>query len=149
MADNSLIPVALGRTETFANKDISGVRYPKHILYDSTGTEIPLATSTKQDAIISALQGVQASRTDRSGTITTGGAAQEVAAINANRKGFCLQNISSGDMWLSDVGTAAPNQPSFFLPPGAYLEFSGNGIPTTAISLYGATTGQGFSAREW
>ena len=43
MADNSSIPVAVGN-ETFANKDISGVKFPKSILYNSAGTEVVQGT---------------------------------------------------------------------------------------------------------
>jgi hypothetical protein len=38
MADNSSVPVATGN-ETFANKDIAGVKFPKFIRYDSAGAE--------------------------------------------------------------------------------------------------------------
>lgn len=86
---------------------------------------------------------------DKSGTITTGATAQTVAAINANRRGFFIQNLSTEDMWLSATGTGAATQPSLWIPPGSYFEFPATGVPTTALSLYGATTGQAFSAREW
>jgi hypothetical protein len=87
--------------------------------------------------------------TNRSGTIATGGQAQTLAAANTSRNGLWVQNLSTGDLWLSDVGTAAAGQPSMKLPPGAYYEFPPNGVPTTALSVYGATTGQAFAAREW
>jgi len=45
MADNSSIPVASGN-ETFANKDIAGVKFPKTILHDSTGAEVVPAKET-------------------------------------------------------------------------------------------------------
>ena len=98
---------------------------------------------------ISEFSNAQVSYTNKSGTITAGGAAQTTAALNADRGGFCIQNLSSGDLWLSSLGTAAASQPSIWLPPGSYFEFPETGVPTTAISIYGATTGQAFSAREW
>lgn len=84
---------------------------------------------------------------NKSGTITTGGAAQTVAVANDNRQGFWIQNVSSSDLWISELGTAAASQPSIKIPAGAMYEFP---VPVaTAISIYGVTTGQAFSAREW
>ena len=87
--------------------------------------------------------------TDRSGTIATGGAAQVLMSANTQRRGFSVQNVSSGDLWFSAVGTAAASQPSFRLPPNAMYENPYSTTATTEISIFGATTGQAFSAREW
>lgn len=85
---------------------------------------------------------------DKSGTITSGGVAQTIAAANASRHGFLIQNNSTGDLWLNTI-TAVASQPSIWLPAGSYFEFPPNGVPLTLISLYGATTGQAFTAKEW
>jgi hypothetical protein len=82
-----------------------------------------------------------------SGTITSGGAAQTLSAANANRRGAYILNLSSGDLWVSDVGTAAATQPSVRIPAGSLYEFPY--APAAAISIFGATTGQAFSARVW
>lgn len=87
--------------------------------------------------------------TNRSSTVTSGGAAQVLMAANTARKGFLLQNLSTGDLWISSLGTAAASQPSLLIPAGAYYEAPASGVPTQAISIFGATTGQAFSAREW
>lgn len=88
--------------------------------------------------------------TDRSGTITAGGTAQQLAAANATRNGWKIWNLSNGDLWINEVGsTAVLNQPSFKLPPGGYYENSYGGVTVSAISIIGATTGQAFAAREW
>jgi hypothetical protein len=87
--------------------------------------------------------------TDRSGTITTGGTAQTLMAANTGRRGFSVQNLSSGDLWISDVGTAAASQPSMKILPDQVYESALTGVPRGAISIYGATTGQAFMAREW
>jgi hypothetical protein len=87
--------------------------------------------------------------TDKSGTVTSGGAAQTLAAANASRRGFWIQNQSTGDLWISSVGTAAATQPSLKIAPGYLYECPAHGVPVTAISIYGATTGQAFAAREW
>lgn len=86
---------------------------------------------------------------DKSGTVTLGATAQVLAAANASRRGFWLQNQSSGDLWISSLGTAAATQPSLKIPAGGYYESPENGVPVAAISIFGAVTGQAFAAREW
>jgi hypothetical protein len=87
---------------------------------------------------------------DRSGSITLGNQAQTVMAVNNNRHGCFVQNTSAGDEWLSETtATAVIGSPSIWLPSGAFFTCSPNGVPTVAISIIGATTGQTFSAREW
>jgi hypothetical protein len=89
------------------------------------------------------------SMTNRSGTITTGGTAQALMAANTARNGWLVQNLSGGDLWVSDLGTAAATQPSMRVPPGAVLRSTPGGVVAAALSIFGATTGQAFSAREW
>jgi hypothetical protein len=96
-----------------------------------------------------AITGSQATYTDKSGTVTSGGAAQVLMAANTARRGFLIQNNSTADLWISSVGTAAATQPSLWLPAGSYYEPPETGVPTTAVSIFGATTGQTFTAREW
>lgn len=87
--------------------------------------------------------------TSRSGTVTSGGVAQTLAAANTKRRGLFVQNTSVGDLWISDLGTAAATQPSIWLPAGAMFQYPADGVPVSAISIFGATTGQAFTAREW
>lgn len=87
--------------------------------------------------------------TDRSGTIGTGGAAQTLMAFNQSRGGFWIQNQSTGDLWVSTVGTAAATQPSMRLPSGSFYESPAHSTTPQAVSIFGATTGQAFAAREW
>lgn len=86
-----------------------------------------------------------------SGTITTGGAAQQLTGAFPNRKGCAIQNQSAADLWINDLGTAAATQPSIRVPAGAqYLcGAGGGGAPAGALSIFGATTGQAFAGREW
>lgn len=89
-------------------------------------------------------------KTDRSGSITAGGTAQQLMAANATRSGWQIWNLSNGDLWVNENGsTAVLNQPSFKLPPGSYYENSSGGVAVTAVSIIGATTGQTFASREW
>lgn len=85
--------------------------------------------------------------TNRSGTITAGATAQQLMAANASRRGWWFQNNSSGDLWLDETGTAVASQPSLKIPAGGYYEPPV--VSLGSISIYGATTGQAFSAREW
>lgn len=87
--------------------------------------------------------------TDKSGTITTGGTAQTAIALNANRRAFWIQNLSSGDLWISDVGTATAASPSLKIVAGGLYESMPGNCPTSAISIIGATTSQAFAAREY
>ncbi|KQM60049.1 MULTISPECIES: hypothetical protein [unclassified Sphingomonas] len=82
---------------------------------------------------------------DRSGTIAAGGAAQQLAPANPNRKVLTGQNLSSGDLWVNDLGVpAGPSAPSRRVPPGATFKANYAG----AVSIWGATTGQAFAADE-
>lgn len=94
------------------------------------------------------VQNANASPTNRSGSITTGGAAQVAMAALSTRKGYFFQNISSEIMWGSWVGTATPNASgSFPISPNGIIR---NTTPceTTALSIYGATTGKVYTAWE-
>lgn len=90
--------------------------------------------------------------TDGSGTITTGGTAQTLFAAAAERRGYSVQNLSSGNLYINDVGGTAVTTAtgaSFTLTPGSMYESPQQGRPTQAISIIGATTSQAFAAREW
>jgi hypothetical protein len=88
----------------------------------------------------------QATPTDRSGTITTGGVAQVLAAANASRVYLFVQNTSAGTLYLSFTGTASAS--TLQLAPGASYENPAHFCPTGAVSIYGATTAQAFVAME-
>lgn len=110
-------------------------------------TGIVIATGSNVIGKVALAQG--ANWIDRSGTITTGGTAQNAAASNASRIGFAIQNNSSGDLWFNTLATAVQSQPSIKVAAGGYYETPPGVSPTGAISIIGATTAQAFSAREW
>lgn len=94
------------------------------------------------------VQNANASPINRSSTITTGGAAQDAVAALATRKAYFFQNISSEAMWGSFVGTAAPNAVgSFQVAPNGIIR-STTVCEVTALSIYGATTGQKYTMWE-
>jgi hypothetical protein len=84
----------------------------------------------------------QGTLTDRSGTITTGGTAQQLAAANTSRKYLLIQNTGNTDLWFNFTTTAVQGQPSFKLSPGASFVMEHSYVSTEAVSILGATTGQ-------
>jgi hypothetical protein len=84
--------------------------------------------------------------TDRSGTITTGGTAQQMAPANASRQSLTGQNISDIDLWINEIGgaAAANTAGSFKIPAGSAFSIATN----RAISVVGATTGKAWTATE-
>lgn len=84
--------------------------------------------------------------TNRSGSITTGGTAQALAPANASRVSLTAQNISTADLWVNEIGgTAAANT------AGSYRVIAGGAFAVAtnqAISVFGATTGQAWTATE-
>lgn len=85
--------------------------------------------------------------TNRSGTITTGGTAQNPVSANTGRKYLIIQNVSTGDLWVGIGVTAVQNQPSIKISPSEKFIFS-EYVPTVLISIIGATTGQAFTIWE-
>ena len=94
------------------------------------------------------IQNSNGTPTNRSSTITTGGAAQVAMAALSTRKAYFFQNVSSEIMWGSFVGTAAPNAAgSFPIQPNGIIR-STQVCETTALSIYGETTGKVYTAWE-
>jgi hypothetical protein len=95
--------------------------------------------------------GLAGSPVDRSGTITTGGTAQQLAAANAGRVYLLVQNIGSANLWVNWTGTATQAGGSVSITPGGSAEWSAGGtgfVPRGAISIIGPTTAQAFTAKE-
>ena len=85
---------------------------------------------------------------DRSGTITTGGAAQVVLPAWPGRHGCVIQNQSAGSLWVSETATAVAGPPSILIPVNQQF-LCMSPAPGQAYSIIGATTAQAFAAREW
>ena len=97
--------------------------------------------------LLTAASGELPAGTNRSGSITTGGTAQQLAAANPDRLGLDFQNISAGDLWINETGgTAAVNTAgSWKIATGQFFSVATN----QAISIVGATTGQAWTATEY
>lgn len=92
---------------------------------------------------------VRSTSTDRGGTVTAGGTAQQFMAANTARRGFVVQNQSTGDLYVNCLTAAAANQTSLKIPAGALYDTPPHHAGTGACSIFGATTGQAFYAREF
>lgn len=135
----ALLPANLGQ-KTSANS------LAVTVASDQSALTVAQATAANLKAQV-VYAGVTA--TDKSGTIAAGGTAQTAIALNANRRAFWIQNLSAGDLWISDVGTATAASPSLKIVAGGLYESMPGNCPTSAISIIGATTSQEFAAREY
>lgn len=145
MADNYTQAYGAGGRK-FAADDIGDVLYPRvKLVIGADGANDGDLSSSKPMPVSTPV----GNPVNRSGTITTGGTAQTLMSANAARRGWTLQNLSTGDIWVSDVGAAAASQPSLKVPAGALYETPAGYGSVGAVSVFGATTGQAFCAREW
>ena len=116
--------------DTFSNA------LPRYIVDPATGQPVPPG-QTSQPSLPEG--------SNRSGSITTGGQSQLIAPANPARKVFTGQNLSTGDLWVNDLGLdAGPSAPSKRAPAGATFKANYR----NAVSIWGATTGQAFQADE-
>lgn len=89
----------------------------------------------------------QFTENDRSGSIAAGGVGQAIMAANNSRSGWTLQNTSTSQLRFSDSGSMA-GASSYMLGPGERFSPPATGVSYSPISVYGAVTGQTFSAVE-
>ncbi len=83
--------------------------------------------------------------TNRSGTVTTGGTAQNAMGANASRTYGAVTNLHATSAWASEVGTAAADTAgSVEVKQGGVYLVEGVG----AVSWYHPTTGAKFTATE-
>ncbi len=107
----------------------------------------PVVIASDQPAI-SVSQFNAGTLTDRSGTVTLGATAQQLAAANAARKYFFFQNNSVGDLWINFGVTAVASQPSIKIIAGNGFSMENSFVSNQLVSVIGATTGQAFTAKE-
>lgn len=88
---------------------------------------------------------------DGSGTITTGGTAQSLFSGAIPPNGFTVLNPDPANyLWINIGGTASPNGSGCIpVPPLGGYETPPTYSPHGAISIYGGTTGQPFTAIKW
>jgi hypothetical protein len=84
----------------------------------------------------------------RSGSIISGGQAQQFAPARADRQGLAIRNVSAGSLWVNDAGEdALMDEDSLEIKAGEYYEWPY--IPNGVVSVIGATTSQAFYGRDW
>ncbi len=104
----------------------------------------PLQVGTVQSDTV-----IRAVASDRGGTITAGGTAQQLMAANAARRGYSVQNQSTGDLYINALTTATIDYHSLKIPAGSLYETPSNHVGPGAVSIIGATTAAAFFAREF
>jgi hypothetical protein len=79
--------------------------------------------------------------TDRGGTLTSGGVAQNAIASNASRKTWCIQNdpAATETLYVRSNGTASATT-GVALVAGAQACNQPGTVDTSAVSVYAATT---------
>lgn len=108
-----------------------------------------LAGAIANNQVITQTQPNNPLGTDRSGTITTGGTVQQLAAANSSRKKLIVHNPSTATEILQicfGVNTAG----RIDIAVGATVTFiDGVSVPLDAVFIVGATTAHAFKAYEW
>jgi hypothetical protein len=88
---------------------------------------------------------------DASGTITAGGASQQVLPANGNRQWLFIQNVDAAagaDLWVRFGAAASAGAGSIRLAPGVMLNLDGSYVPTESVQVFGATTSKPFTVLE-
>ena len=128
--------------------DGNGSLVPVHAPATTNAQGVSTSVGPQNPLPVINVAGVVAS--DGSGTLATGGSAQTLFGGIVPANGFLVQNNSSAVLWISDVGVASAGGASMQLAANGGVFATPTGYkPAGAVSLYGATTGQGFAARRW
>ena len=91
----------------------------------------------------------RASATDRGAIVSSAAVAQLLMAANAARRGFAVQNQSSGACYINDLATATQDFRSLMIPAGGYYETPTTQVGTGAVSIICAVANAPVWAREW
>jgi hypothetical protein len=86
---------------------------------------------------------------DGSGTITTGGEAQNLFGGETPPNGYLVANNSAGTLTVCDVGMASPGGASIPIAPGVVWCTPSGYKPAGPVSIFGAVTSAAFAARRW
>lgn len=88
--------------------------------------------------------------TDRSGTVASGGTAQQLAPVNDSRSYLFIQNQHATEvLWINFSVDAVTSQPSIQIPAaGGTFLMSGTFCSGESISVIAATSTHPFTAKE-
>lgn len=113
------------------------------------GNQVPCSTDKSGNArVIPSSLGVV--DTERGGTITSGGTAQNAMSANTARKSWCIQNdpAATENLFVRADGNAATTTSGTALSPGSQVCSRPSMSQTSAVSVIAATTGHRFYATE-
>lgn len=127
--------------------DAAGALVPMHVPGAVVGSIVLPASAAAPLPVISTA-GTAAS--DGSGVIASGGTSQNLFGGVVPANGWLVCNLDSTHaIYVSDVGTASAGGSSIQIAAGATFITPAGYKPPGALSIYGGTTGQVFSARRW
>ncbi|USI72706.1 hypothetical protein [Sphingomonas morindae] len=86
---------------------------------------------------------------DRGLVVATAGAATPLMAADPARRGFAIQNQSSGACYLNAAGPATQDQHSLLIAGGSYFESKDSHVATGALSILCAVANAPVYARSW
>ncbi len=97
-----------------------------------------------------ATTGVRGNLSDGSGTLTTGGASQQVFPANPGRYYLMCQNpiTATETLFVNFDATASTSGGSYELAAGGSITFDSNFIPAGAVNVNAATTGHRFICKS-
>lgn len=144
----------------FGSNVVGGVHYPMSMSCDPvTPTQCGSVSAAGAQKVDGSAATVNITPTDCSGSVATGGTAQNAFAANAAIHGFTVMNIDTTEvLWFSSTATAAAaGAGSYPLPAATATTFAGAGSFTTpsgmgintALSVVAATTGHKWSCTRW
>ncbi len=90
---------------------------------------------------------VQGTATDIGATVSAA-TATVLAASNTSRRGFSVQNQTTGNCWLNGVSTPTGTYHDLLIQAGSYYESKDSYVGTGAIQIYCAAAG-GVYGRQW
>jgi hypothetical protein len=85
---------------------------------------------------------------DHSGTITTGGTSQTLSAAKSRHYLF-VQNVSSANLYVNFTSNASASTGSIMIAPNGSFVMESTFVSSELITIFGATTGQGFTAKDF
>lgn len=106
----------------------------------------PIANIT---APISADTVIKATAVDRGLVVTTAGSAQQMMAANTLRRGYVIQNQSSGACYVNAIATATQDYHSLQISAGVYYETPPTHVGTGAVSVICDTSSASIYVREF
>lgn len=137
----------LGTTtaQSFLAREWNGIPATSSVLNGGLTAVGPLPASGSL-SVVSAIP--KSTAVHVNGTITLGGTAQVLLALNLSRVGFELFNNSAGDLWIG-IGTAPTVGTGIKIASGSGYVTPVNISYTNAINIIGAVTAQAYTVVEY